>query len=358
MRRKIEVEERSTKNIKRLHLLNTLALLQHGLANRPLFPDMLNYFFANDTISTYNGHRFILAPLKTGFAGGVEAKSFKALIDKLEVNKLQLTLAGDRLAINIEQNIKAEFLFTPSKDMLKRVKGINMEKNWKPFPEDLKTGIILCSFAASHDLTKPELSGVCVTKDMLLAGDNLRTSKFIHTHKDLIEETFIIPADSAVILKQFQIEKFAVDKGWIHFLCKDGVYFAAILVNDKYKFPVKRCLSLFPEKDIRLTSIPVHKELTTALERADVFLSDDHILDKWVALILDRTGIQIKVEKSGKGFYDETIAFTKWKKEPTKTMVNPVFLKEALQFGTKFTVRNKKIILATDTFQHIVPEYK
>ena len=340
-------------------LLSVLELVDPAVATKSLADFSQEYIFLDDTISAWNGSLLITAPFKSGITGFTRAFELFNLVKKMETSPIHMKLNKGKGLLVVKTGDKekkqASLNFTPGLTTVHdTVMGFGYDKmKWKKLPENVRDGIVLCSFAASKDLLRTDLTGVYISKGVVASSDNYRVSLFQHDAKI---STIRIPAPAGILLKNYPIIKYNIGTRWVHFSTDDGVVVSSsIIPNDgEHAFPIKIVEKMLLKQKGFNYELPVTK-LNKAFDRAAVLLADEYILDRAVTMDIHKS-ITVKSTKTGFGTYEEKIK-TKWSlDDPVTIRINPEFLREAMSHGTSFKIDKKKfrLIIEAGDFRHLI----
>lgn len=335
-------------SINKKDLLNVLDLLKPGLSGgKSIMEQTTHYLFMKDRIATYNEDVCLVVPFPIRFSGSVKEDEFYKLISKVSADKIQLTLEENQIIMKAGKSSFGLAYEQPG-EIHEMIDSLEHDKlKWIPLPEGAKDAIVLCSFSASKDMTKPSLAGVFINDNDILSSDAHRIS-WSKLEKGL-EESFLIPASSAVHLMDYGLDKFYLSESWVHFKGKD-LFFSIRRLEEE--FPDNKVKEFFPKRTKEGFGLP--KELAGILDKALVLLQEDLLLKKQVSLTFEDKEILCEVEKQDLGWFKEKIAMEN-DVEKMEIKVNPVFLKEILKHTTKIVPVDKgRLLFTSGNFRHLI----
>lgn len=305
------------------------------------------YLFMGDKIASYNNEDIcIVVPFPIGFSGSVGSDAFYKLISGT-TDDIQLKLKENQIVVKAG-SASFGLAHTESEDVRKMVESLEHDAlQWRPLVEEMRRAIVLCSFSASKDTTKPHLMGVYVGEGSVMSSDNYRISWY--QLEEGIRRSFLVPATSVVHLVNYDfLDEYALTDSWVHFKGEDMIFSALLLAEE---FPQK-AKDFFPEEEKESFDLP--EELTAVLDKALILLQKDSLLDKQTTLTFDKSSVICSAEKQDLGWFKEAIAM-KGPKKPVKAEINPVFLKEILKRSTQaIFVDENRMMFVSDNFKHLI----
>ncbi|MBU0847212.1 hypothetical protein KKH23_08530, partial [Patescibacteria group bacterium] len=153
MRKSIKIEERGEFN--RQELLNILDSLKPGLFSKGITEQTTHYLFMEDRIATYNDELCLMVEYPIGFKGSVRAEEFYKLLAKSSAEKVSLDLKEEQLMVKAGKT-SFGLAYTEEGQVHEKVRSLEQDSlKWKPLSKELKEAMVLCSFSASKDMTKP-----------------------------------------------------------------------------------------------------------------------------------------------------------------------------------------------------------
>ena len=349
----IEVQPKQEKEGKKTNLLKVLASLKPGLSSKAIVEQTDHYLFFEDKISTYNEMICISCPFDIGFSGSVKAIEFYKLLASISSEEISLELEKGQIVVETKSSSfgMAYSDSGPIHDLVKAV--IFKDLSWRTLPKGLKQAIVLCSFSASKNMTTPYLTGVCVKGQDVMSSDDYRVSWY-ELEKGL-RRAFLIPASSAVCLREYEFEEYCLETGWMYFKDKDGLVFGARLLGEE--FPAEKAKSIFPQKEREGFALP--KELKKAVDKTAVLMQSDPVLDRKLTLTFFKEGKKNRVKAEAKkkevGWFSEIFDMEEGPEKEFSITINPVFLEEILNYAVILCpVSETHVLFLSDNFKHFV----
>jgi len=323
--------------IKTSELITALSKIKSGISTRGLVDGFGNYSLDDDFVRTYNDHICISYPFKTGVVASVKAENLNAVLSKIDVENIELSVVDNSLLIN-GGNTKAGLIKTEG------VKHIPINGEWKDLPEDFLHGLSLCSFSAADTMSMGILYCIHVNRKKLYSSDNYRISKYELSKE--IRDTFLIPAKSAEEVSKFKVTKYLLDESWVHFKSDTGVIFSCRIVNGIYKdvdrfFEVEGKEFVLPEN--------IKKYVDSSLVMAD----GKREFEKKIEMTLSKDQIILRGETET-GWIESKVPCQLDLEESFKVTINPVFLNEVLNKSTSIIVREGRALFKSENFQHVM----
>jgi DNA polymerase III sliding clamp (beta) subunit (PCNA family) len=334
--------------VKREKLVEVLALLQPGLAQKGFLEQTTHFLFMDKSICTFNEVVCISVPFDVGFTCTVLAKPIYKLLDKLSVEDITIAKEEGQVVV---RGTDVEFGVAAVEDdtVPLMVEALRTEDlKWKKLPKHFVEAVGLCCFSASSDMTHPAITGINITGADVISSDRYRISWY--QGKDKIAKDFLLPAIAAVDLVKYEPVKYSLVKGWVHFQNEAGIVFSSRTVDAEFPEIEK----FFPTKKVKIIELP-KTELTDMLHRAKVLVESDFVLDRRIKLVFKGSTIDCSVVKKDLGHFHESISLPKILKKDFEILVNPDFLQEALKAGTlELAVMDESVILFSKTFKHLI----
>lgn len=326
--------------IERQKLLDALKNISLATNNKGLVESSSFIYFSSDSVKAFNGEICIEAKIKTEIDGGINAKEILGLISKLEGEKIKAEVE--------EENLKIISGKTIAKLKMEKVKlpeiKIPEEKFWNTLPDNFCEGINFVKTIVPASDIVPELSQLFVEGNKMISCDNLRAIKFFLP--EIIRDSFTISKNVCEILSQFDIVKYAKDKGWIHFKDSFGNLFSCVFSSSQY--PAKKVNSLFDKEG---AEIKLPEDFAKVIERvASIVLGSAQ--DKLICLTFGKSEIICK-GKSDSGYVREKTTCENSGIE-FSAYVNPEFLIFALKEKCKIKLAESFMLIEGENFKHII----
>lgn len=355
MRRSIDVDfqPKQEKEGKKSTLLKVLASLKPGLSSRAIVEQTDHYLFFEDKIATYNEMICIAGPFNIGFSGSVKAVEFYKLLAGISSEEISLELKKGQVVVETEGS-SFGMAYSDSGQIHDLVKTVVFKDlSWRVLPKGLKQALVLCSFSASKNMTTPALTGVWAKGKDVLSSDDYRLSWY-ELEKGL-RRGFLIPASSAVWLREYEFEEYCLETGWIYFKDEDGLILGARLLGEE--FPAERAKSIFPQKEEKGFALP--KELKKAVDKTAVLMQGDPVLDRQLTLTFFKEKKKYKVKAEAKkkevGWFSEIFDMEEGLEDGFSITINPVFLEEILSYAVILRlVGETHALFLSDNFKHLV----
>lgn len=310
------------------------------------------FLFMGDKVAIYNEKVCVAVSLPAVFFScSVMADEFYKLVSgatgDIQLRKETDGQKHNQIVAEVGPNFSFGLPYEEPGDIHGMVESLgHNDLQWRPLTEEMKRAIVLCSFCASGDMTKPALSGVYVGGGEVLSSDNYRISW--HRLEKGIRRKFLVPATSVIPLVNFELDNYALTDSWVHFKGADVIFSACLLFHE---YPDGEVKGFFPEKPGKEFEIP--KKLSGVLDKTLVLLQEDHVIDKRVTLTFNKDNVVCSVEKPDLGWFKESIPM-EGPKNSIKVEANPVFLKEILKYSTKAFVKNNLMVFRSGNFKHLM----
>ncbi len=341
--------------IKKADLLKALRSVKPGLSTKEIIQQAAHVMFMGKCIATFNDAISVLYPFETNFKCSVNGEEFYKVLDGIKEDKIELFLDGDHIKINSEKT-KAGFstIVGENEKVEKMVEKIlttvNKPKFFRTLPKDFIKGVFLCMFSASKDMTSGVKCCVAVKDNQIFSTDNLRLSRYELDSK--VKDIILIPARDAYELVKYEVVRYGLSEGWVHFQTEDGVIFNCRTMTGEY--PFDRMITFFGKQKNEIT---VPSELKDIMKNAVVLADGEVDIAKMVEVTIDKGKIICKSEKERGWMIKEVDC--KYKGEKLSFFVNPIFMAQVLESVTTLAlVQGKehpnKCYFTQDNYQHII----
>lgn len=343
-RKQTENTNKEANEIKRSDLIDVLAKVKPGVANKEIIEQSNYFIFEKDKVWTYNDQISISQTFKSGLEGAVKAEEFYKLLDKINDEELKITkgegefiILGKTIEakIKIDPDIKLQHIQLPSLD----------SENWQTLPEDFNDAVSLCLFSASKNMTMPELTCLYITGKSVFSTDSFRATK--RNLKSKVKEDFLLPSVAGKDLIKYDVDRvFAGDKGWLHFSNKEKTMFSCRTFAE-VEYP-SRILDFF---DIKGEKIDLPDSFEQIVGRVETLITEEFDLDRFIKIIIEKNILICK----GKGAHGSISEKTKvnYKGKKIEIKVNPGFLIAILKQLDSVTI-GERLLFQGDNFEHII----
>jgi len=342
--------------INRQELLNILNYCRPGLAVREIIEEAVRFIFTGKEVTTFNDKVCIIAPFETDFACSVHGEEFYKILSSIKEDEVDIEVVDNQMKINAKKTKAGLSTIIGEKE---RVIGLiaNLQTStkkkgfWKKLPEDFIKGIYLCMFSASKDMTTGVRCCVAVKGDKIYSTDNLRISKYLLSSET---EEMLIPARDAAELVKYDVKKYGISNGWIHFITNEGVMFNCRTMVGDYPFGTISKFFREPENEL---IIPM--EMKEVMKAAAVVAEGDVEIAKTVEVTIEKGKILCKSEDKGKKWMIKEVDFPEYEGDKVLFYVNPGFFAQVLDKSTSlFLVQGEelpdKAVFTNENFQHLL----
>lgn len=328
-------------------LKDKLSKLMPGLAGRSPIKDVKHFAFLEKEIITYNDQVCIGVPFQTDFMCTVPADELLDILSGINETEIDISLQGNVIAFQ-SPSTKAELTIQKESQLLTMINSLDIpEEGWKRLPEDFLTGIGLCAFSTSKDMTQGALNCVAVNGTQVYSSDTFRISSYT-MKQDMNAGLILIPVVAVKDLIKYRVDQFCVDKSWIHFEDESGLVFSSRILPTDYP----DILSLLNLEGI--TTVEMPKELKEILGSTETFTRGDFEIDKKVQISVS-TGLMVCRVENQSGFVEKNLTIN-YQGESFNFFINPVFLSQILEKSTLMKIhesRNKALFLS-EQFKHLM----
>lgn len=336
-------------------LLQALRSVRPGLSKKEIIQQSLHVMFMGDCIATFNDAISVLYPLKTDFKCSVNGDEFYKVLEGVKEDEVEITVDGDHIKVNSKKT-KAGFSTLVGEQekvdglVAKLMKTIQAPKFFIPLPKNFIKGVSLCMFAASKDMTQGVNSCVAIRGNEIMSTDSLRLSRYELDSK--VKDELLIPARDAYELVKYDVTKYGISDGWIHFRTEDGVTFNCRTMQGEYPYSLIKKYFV-PIKD----KISLPPELRDVVRNATVLAEGEVDIAKMVDITIKKGTIVCKSSKE-RGWMIKEVDCN-YKGKDLSFSINPVFLAQILETATTLSLVQggeypDKAYLTSENFCHII----
>lgn len=329
--------------INKAELQNALEKVKSGLANKEIIEQSTSFAFMQNKVVTYNDEISISHPVSDlDVTGAVKAQELYQFLSKINKDEIDIEWADNQVKITAGKS-KAGLIFQEEiKLPIDEVGGIG---DWQSLPATFIDALKFCRTSCSKDMNRPVLTCIHIRQDGFVeASDGYRVTRYDLDDK-LPIETFLIPASSVNELIKYDITQVAEGSGWVHFKTEDNTVFSCRVFQDNY--PEADEVLKVEGKDINLP-----KNLSEALDRAQIFTKTDFSYDSLVALNIDDKKLTISAEADS-GWFEETVNI-RYEDDPISFKANPDFLSDMASRMQNCIVGEDRLKFQADDWVHVM----
>lgn len=341
--------------INRSALLDALKAVKPGLSTKEIIQQSMHVMFMGDCIATFNDAVSVLYPFETDFKCSVNGDEFYKVLDGIKEDEVDVVLDGDTIKINSKKT-KAGFSTLVGEqekvDVLveKLLALTSKPKFFRTLPNDFVKGASLCMFSASKDMTTGVNCCVGVRKNEVFSTDSLRLSRYQMSSK--VRDELLIPARDVFELVKYDVVKYGLSEGWVHFQTEDGVTFNCRTMKGEYPFDRIARFFKVPGNEVTLP-----EELRDVMKNAVVLAAGEVDIAKMVEVTIKKKTITCKSEKE-RGWMIKEVDCDYKGKELTFN-INPIFMVQVLESATTLSLAQggeypDKAFLSSENFTHII----
>lgn len=234
--------------------------------------------------------------------------------------------------------------------------------DWKPIPEALIHGLLLCRFTACTDQTSGALTGVRIAEKCALSCDRFRISHYV-LDKGISKESLTVPVGLIDQLgkRVKKLDKYVLHQGTLYFALKDNeaVVAAKLLQGD---YPEENLLdALKPLSEGEWDTISLTEKLkdqiVSAVERQNLIQGGILEFDRSTEFKFENGTIKLFSNNQLIGSVEETLqdeGITKGIE--FEFMINPVFLLKAFEEADclLYSKEFETAAFTSDKFKHLI----
>lgn len=315
------------------------ALAQKTLGRGPTF------VFSGEYIVSFNGVIGIAYSFPTDFQAELPAEELYKIISFSDLDEIEIGLKENVCWIK-GPGLLTELSIIAERTNIQFIEDIKKaRKNLAKLPQDILEALSLCLFSVSMQNGFAALQCIAIDNGYVMSTDSYRISRY----KIGKFPKILIPSLAVENILKYNIDQYWLsdDRTKIYFIADNIVIYAQLVLSE---FP--SCNTYFKKNDQTQISIP--KDILSSLNIVSVFASNDESEKK-----IDRQ-ITINVLKN-KWVLKARNDFGSIEKEvPCKNLaaltflINPFFLKEAIDKALLLFHGDGKVLLKNDKFEHII----
>ncbi len=332
--------------INRKKLLGAVATVLPAIAKKEIFDQADKLIFDGGSLVSYNDEVSIFHPVEEveELSGAVDGRRLYDLLNKVpdSVEGVDLDAVGAELVVRAGRT-RASFAMS---EVALPLSEIDRTGDSAALPEGFVKGLRLVAGTCARDMSRPVLTCVRFSGDVLEASDGFRMARLFFPGADL--PSLLLPVVAAEMVCAFDLTEVAVGEAgeWIRFATAEGSTVCARISSGT--FP-----DLTKLYDVEGQRIVLPQSLRDVLERAQIFSKRDHRIDEQVVVELKPKRIVIRSEYDG-GKFSETVHDAGQTQELTFS-IHPDFLAEALKGESMgCVVDGSKIKFTGPSFEHVI----
>lgn len=330
--------------VEKKDLIKALEEVKPGLANKDIIAQSTSFIFQDGYITTFNDEIAISRPFNLDITGAVRANELYSLLSKTKDEAIEFEATENELKI-IGKKSKAGIKLEP--DVLLPADEIwNLEGGYSDLPATFLKSIRIASYCASTDMSRPQLTCVCIHDQYAVASDGFRIIRVDlgKRAKRTFKDPLLLSASAIKFLVKYPVIKFTTTPGWIHFSTETGLTFSCRAYGDSYP-DVSEYLAVegeefqFPDSTLEM------------LERTGIFTKENDGVE-FVKVTVENRKMTLKGEGNF-GWIEET-ANCRYKGSKIEFLIDPLFLKDILKDLAKCVVGDTALLFQGDNFEHVV----
>ena len=341
--------------INREVLLNALRTVKPGLSTKEIIQQAMHVMFMGEYVATFNDVISVLCPFKTDFKCSVNGEEFYKILEGIKEDEVEVDVDKDHIVVNSVKT-KAGFSTLVGEQekvdvMVEKLLEITSKpKFFRSLPKDFIKGMSLCMYNADKDMTKGINRCVAVRENEVFSTDSLRISRYIMDNK--VRDELLINGRDVFDLVKYDVVRYGLSSGWVHFQTDDGVIFNCKTMKGEYPYKRVSIWCKVPEPKIEMPP-----ELQDAMRNAAVLATGEVDISKQVEVTIKKNTIICKSEKERGWMVKEIDCSYKGKELTFK--INPIFFAQVLESATSLSLTQggeypDKAYLSNENFTHII----
>lgn len=300
--------------VNRETFLRNLETARPGLSPRDIVEQSTCYIFRDGVITTFNDEVACTCPsgLDEDFSGAVPSKPLLAILQKLEEEEIDISVADTELVIkgkNRKVGIRLE------QEIVLPFDSVEQPDKWQSLHPEFLQAIDVVHHCAGKDETQFEMTCVHIHPKWIEACDNFQMTRYMI--KTGIKQPTLVRKEAIRHIIALGVTEFAETDTWIHFR------------NGELVMSCRRYLEEYKDygKLLKVNGQPaaLPKGLAEAADRAEIF-SSENVDDNLVKIYLFPGKVRIKGQ-GVTGWYQETKKI-QYQGEPMNFLISPKLLQE------------------------------
>lgn len=324
--------------ISRTELLTALDAVMPGIGTNDNIIQSSSFVFTKGRVFTFNDEIAVSHPVKLDIEGAVPAKAFRALINKVKTETVDLVIKKGELFLT---SSKAQAGLRLEAEIKLPLEELGMPTDWIELPEKFSEALKFCLFSASKDQNKGALTCLHVFDKYVESCDNYRITRYDMgkgANKAFPDE-LLIPAFAAKDVYASDPVEYAVTDGWLHFRNEKDVTYSCRYMEVDYP-------DFTPFLECEGESVVFPDTLPVILDRADVLGDGER-----VSLVLESGELVVCTENES-GWFEESVDI-KYDGEPAEFGIQPEFLKAIMKFKGEASISDKMLRFDSGNFVHV-----
>ena len=321
-------------------LLNSLSLLEPGLAKKEIIEQAVSFIFKNDRIITYNDNISVSIPFQSGITTAVIGSPLLSILKKIKQREIELQFADNMLYViagKSRTGIKCTNQINPIIDEL------SIPQDYYALPPDFNEAVGFCLLTVNP---KDEFIFRCIhiSNGIVESTDKKRLTRYHLSENTMAEDWMLIPETSAKSMSKYKFTSYAIKTSWIHLRTDDDILFSfRTLAQDE--FPN---LSSFIQTDGIKVNAPA--ELSEILNKSLIFAKEQE--EPYAEVTIENNEMKINC-KGDSGFYEDATVIN-YNGARLSFCINPSFLNSMTKLLSSILICNNCAVLLGDKFEHVV----
>lgn len=329
--------------MKAFDLLHVLQNVLPGLAKKEIVEQSTCFLFQSGKVTAFNDEIYATHPLPAEISdleGAIQGEKLYSLLSKVSSKDIEITSKKNEIRLKgkgFSSGIKRQ--------SVERKPEVPIPDKSQKAKEGLRQAIKTCLFSAGKDPTRPLLTCIHVAPDKVESSDLYRYTRFIIDTG--LKKSVLVPAIYAKHLVSYgEIKTIAASKGWLHFtFTENDTLFSCRTYGEEY-----------PQTDHLVSKqgdkITLPKTITTAVERASIFLDQNYVSEQNIQLTTSRNRITVRGEDIHG--WAETTSKIDFEGEDFSVAINAGMFSEIIKHTRTALVTDRTLQFQTNNFLHLV----
>lgn len=303
--------------IARGDLLLRLTEASAGLSPQEVIEQSSCFVFTGEHLITFNNDIMVKMKNPLGFDAVVNAKDMINVLTTLPDVEVDIVRRDGEVVIKGKRRTAG---IACANEATLPVDGVPDPDKWSVIADGTTTVMQQAAVTCGTDDSEFVMTCVHITPKLVEGCDNFRLLRV--TNDTGFPGEVLLPASSIATLKDIQLNKVSLGKGWAHFKTATGVRISVACSHEKYPRDIDRVL----EMSAKVTKVLLPSNLIEILSRAEVMATAR--FDTRVAVGIKEGEIAITARKDS-GWYRERKKI-KYNGPPLQFDINPQFLANIL----------------------------
>ena len=312
--------------------------------------------FSEDGISIFNDQTYIFYPIETDLSCIVSYTKLLNFITKTSGKFVKIVSTDDKVKVicgKASLTLNSLLLNEIDSKTISEIKNSLIEGDFEEIPDGFLDGVEVCSLSTSKDPADGTLACVCVSGDKIMGTDRTRVGLYTMQDSMSTPRTILINSDLVSTLIKFNPIGIKLTDSWAIYNDDNECLLAMRIIRGK--FPFNKFVKLFSNFESS-EKIKLPDEVKRVLDLITSMVNETTYIDRYMYIQMEKDALTLS-STSESAVIKEKIKIA-YKGTPFLISINPSALQEALKVIESPILEkdadNKKIMMQTDNFKHII----